>query len=803
MIRRFYELGYDCIVPVIPPGASLSPHSRVSPSQVGKIPGRWTKEGWVGFDLTKREYPDLKQAEVYESIGSSFGLAADHFPGLDIDVDDAELTLALVPSFFKLLGEGPVRTGKPGRALIMYRSDEPLPRIRMTLEKDGVEHGVELLSRDRQYVVQGEHPSGSNYAFMPKHDLVPAGELALVTTESVLDAFQQVQGALESLGWSVAIHREGERSEREMVDQEELKAPDPRALAEVVKQIPNVYDDRADWIRVGHAIKAASQDFLDTGRSIWEWWSEQWEGGNDPEEVARNWDRMQSPFEVGYPYLLTLAGGAQALAQEMFQPDPTAAPEDEPAPAWQESDAPFGTDRWALDQIQGSLADFLVYNPQRGAWMIWNGFRWVPDAQERALDIFGNLLQDLGNSLLELASRMTDKEGAPLRAAAKKYQNAPGIRNVKALAESRLGISMDRFDADQLKLNTPAGVVDLESGEVSPPSPEVLVSRSTTVAPAAVYDPQAAPLWEAFVQDLSGGDPEMALFFQSLCGYCLTGDVSEKSLFYIWGANSDTGKSTFVRVLQDLMGTYSDTVPVQSIIGGKAGDIPADLAKVAGARLVTATEPKANQTWNEERVKAMTGGDLITARFLHKDFFEYYPTYKVLIVGNHEPAIETADDAMLRRVKIIPANNKIPREKQIPNLSQRIKDEEGEQVLRWMIDGCRTWAKEGLRVPEAVQDATDAYAEDESILDRFVEERCEVGPRYQVSRHHLYRAWRRYCHYVGEEPGPEKGFKRTFGPKRAELNLSNIRLDEEGERRRGYSGIRLREAAETQFKPGG
>ena len=97
MIRRFYELGYDCIVPVIPPGATLSPHSRVSPSQVGKIPGRWTKEGWVGFDLTKQEYPDLKQAEVYESIGSNFGLAADHFPGLDIDVDDEELTLALVP----------------------------------------------------------------------------------------------------------------------------------------------------------------------------------------------------------------------------------------------------------------------------------------------------------------------------------------------------------------------------------------------------------------------------------------------------------------------------------------------------------------------------------------------------------------------------------------------------------------------------------------------------------------------------------------------------------------------------------
>ena len=803
MIRRFYELGYCCIVPVIPPGAKLSPHSRVSPSQVGKIPGRITNEGWVGYDLTKREYPNLEQAETYERLGSNFGLAADLFPGLDIDVDDPELTLALVPSFFKLLGEGPVRTGKPGRALIMYRSEGPLPRIRMTLEKDGVEHSVELLSRDRQYVVQGKHPSGSDYAFMPKHDLVPAKELALVTAEGVLDAFRQVQAALESLGWSVALHREGERSERELVDQEELKAPDPRALAEVMKQIPNDYDDRADWIRVGHAIKAASQDFLAVGFAIWEWWSEQWEGGNEYEEIARNWDRMQSPFEVGYPYLLALAGEERVLVQEAFDVDPTATMEMKPEPPFRDSDSPFGTDRWALDQIQGDLLNYLVYNPHRGAWMIWDGHKWGTDENDRALDVIGNLLQDLANDLLELASRMSDKEGAPLVSAAKKYQNAVGIRNVKGLAESRLGVSNNLFDVDPMKLNTPAGVVDLECGEVSPPSPEVLVSRSTTVAPAEHYDPTKAPLWEAFIDDLAGGDQDMVRFFQELCGYCLTGDVSEKSLYYIWGANSDTGKSTFVRILQDIMGTYSDTVPVKSIIGGSGSDIPADIAKVAGARLVTATEPGANQTWNEERVKAMTGGDLITARFLHKNFFEYYPTYKILLVGNHEPAIETADDAMLRRVKIIPANHKVPFHKQIRDLSERIKNEEGEQVLRWMIDGCIRWRAQGLQLPAAVQDATDTYAEDESILDRFVEERCEVGDDYFVSRHTLYRAWRRYCHYVGEEPGPEKGFKRTFGPKAADLALTSHRDMEDGERRRGYLGIRLKDTAQTTFKPGG
>lgn len=803
MIRRIYDLGYDCILPVIPPDGELSPHSKVSPSQRGKIPGRITNQGWVGWDLTQREYPTAEQAEKYERLGSNFGLAADRFPGLDIDVDDPDLTLRLIPSFFKLLGEAPVRTGKPGRALLVYASDEPLPRIRMVIRRGDEEHAVELLGRDRQYVVEGTHPSGAQYAFMPNHDLVSPGDLSQVDLGKVRAAFGKVGAALEQMGWEVEIHEEGDRKERELVDQEDLKAPSARALAETVKGIPNNYDDRADWIRVGHAIKAASQDFPGAGYQIWYWWSQQWEGGNDHDEIERNWSRMHSPFEVGYPYLVALAGGQEGLVQDMFQPDPSAVPEEEPAEVFTASEAPFGTDRWALDQIQDALAGHLIYNPHRGVWMIWNGFRWVPDNDERSLDIIGNLLQTLSLALLERADRMPPKEGKPLVVAAQKYQNYGSIRSVKALAESRLGVSNDAFDADHMKLNTPAGVVDLVSGEVSPPSPEVLVSRSTTVAPAPQYDPAKAPLWEAFIQDLAGGDSGMVRFFQDLSGYCLTGDVSEKSLYYIWGANSDTGKSTFIRILQDVMGSYSDTVPVRSVIGGGGDDIPADIAKIAGARLVTATEPAANQSWNEERVKAMTGGDLITARFLHQNFFEYYPTYKILIVGNHEPNIETADDAMLRRVKIIPANYKVPRSKQIPDLSERVLKEEGDQVLRWMIDGCLRWAREGLPLPPAVQDATDAYGEDENLLDQFVNENCKIGKDLFVSRAALYRAWRSFCYTRGEDPGPEKGFKRTFGPKAADLGLTNFRGLEDDEYRRGYMGITLRDPNHLTFTPGG
>lgn len=805
-IELFYDLGYSDLMPVIPPGAEISPHSRISPAAVGKIPGVLTRHGWVGHDLTKRVYLDLGQAESYEAAGANFGLAADRFPAIDVDVDDPSLTHRILPTLFKHLGEGPVRTSKPGRALVIYRSAEPLPRVTMKLSRGGQSHMVELLGRDRQYVVQGEHPSGASYGFVPSHDLCDVGDLAFITLDQVTDLFGKMKEALEGEGWDVEIHQEGDRVEREIVDQEELKAPSPRALAEAVKEIPNTYDDRADWIRVGHAIKAASQDFLPTGYQIWEWWSNQWEGGNDPVEIERNWDRMRSPFELGYPYLLSLAGGGGALAQEMFSPDPDA-DEEPPAPVgFSSSDAPAYTDRWALDQIQSQIGDHLIFNPQRGAWMVWDGHRWAEDEGDRSLDIMGDLLQEMAWNLIR-QGEAAGKEGKPMIAAAKKYQNVGGLKAVKQLAESRLGISNDAFDADHMKLNTPAGVVDLRSGEVSPPSPEVLVSRSTTVAPAGSYSRGDAPLWEAFIRDLSGGDPEMVDFYHRLCGYCLTGETSEKALFYIWGANSDTGKSTFIRIIQELMAGYSDTVGIDSVIGGSSsGKIPTDLAKIAGARLVTATEPGTNQSWNEERVKAMTGGDLITARFLYQDEFSYYPTYKILIVGNHEPDLTNVDDSMLRRIRIIPANHKVPPQKQIPNLSARVVDEEGAAVLRWMIDGARLWYREGLTIPAAVQEATDSYIEDENILDQFVEEKCYTDENAFVSRNRLYKEWRRFCRAKGEDPGSEKGFKRTFGPKAAELDLRSQRGQDKGDDhyRRGYRGIGLKdEKTTTKFRPGG
>ena len=806
MIQFFYTAGYDQIIPVIPPGATLSPHSRVSPSQLGKIPGRLTKEGWVGWDLTKRIYLTLEQAVKYEEVGANFGLAADLTPALDVDVDDPVLSAAIVESLGNSLGTTCIRHSKDPRALLMYQADEPMPRcIATVVAVHGTEHKVELLSRDRQYVIQGKHPSGAEYC-VPS--LMSRKRLPKLDRGKVEEAFRNLDRDLE--GCQVTFRWEGERAEREMVDQADLKAPSAAELAKVIRGIPNDFPDRADWIRVGHAIKAASQDFPDLGLTIWQWWSDQWEGGNDPEEVLRNWDRMHSPFDVGYSYLLALAGGGTLVAQEAFSVDPDAVPpEPEEDLSFVHSDAPDFTDLWALDQVQEALGDYLIYNPQRGLWMIWDGHAWCPDKEEKALDLFGRLLQRVAQRLLDRAAMVEGNEGKAYVSAARKFQNYAALKAVKALAESRLGVANDAFDADVMSINTPAGVVDLRSGEVSPPSPEVLVSRSTTVAPTGSYDPSKAPLWEAFLQDLTGGDAEMVRFLQEMSGYCLTGSTEEKSLFYIWGARSDTGKSTFVRILQDIMGSYSDTVPVKSLISkpGDAEGIPTDIAKIAGARLVTATEPTAGRSWNEERVKAMTGGDLISARFMRQDYFEYYPTYKILIVGNHEPDIDNTDDAMLRRIRIIPANHKVPREKQITDLSQRVVDEEGEQVLRWMIDGCLRWLEQGeLNLPSAVTDATAAYAEEENLLGQFVRDQCKVGEDLFVSRAALYRAWRRFCHSRGEDPGTEKGFKRTFSPMSADLDLrQDVRGHDPGstEYRRGYTGIALVDPEGLSFEVGG
>ena len=243
--------------------------------------------------------------------------------------------------------------------------------------------------------------------------------------------------------------------------------------------------------------------------------------------------------------------------------------------------------------------------------------------------------------------------------------------------------------------------------------------------------------------------------------------------------------------MQELFYTYSDSVDASAFISSGADRIPDDIARLPGVRMVTATEPSAGESWNEKAIKAITGGDEISARRLYGSWFVYKPQFKIVIVGNHEPEIRTVDDAMLRRILIVPMNQKVRREDQIENLSQRMIDEEGPQILNWMIEGCLEWQEHGLVPPDIVRSSTQAYADEEDILRQWMDECCEFGDGFEVSRLALYSSWSFWCRQRGEVAGVFNSFRGALRPKLEGRDVVEVFVDDSGARRRGYRGLRL------------
>jgi P4 family phage/plasmid primase-like protien len=742
--KKLHDAGFTELVSVIPPDGVISANSRIDPSQRGKAPGKKGHDGnWYGYGFTKVRIAP----EIIDGWGANIGIMGDHFPGLDIDVDDPELAMVIAAQAFKQLGTGPLRTSTGSRLLIPYRTDEPFARMALKIMYKGVEHTVEVLGKGRQYVVHGKHPSGSEYGW----EGLPLWEwnvgLDTITKEDVDRFFTHLT---EALGERAECKRVGDGTAKEdqAPPQEELIAPNGPALQSLVMSIPNTdehFPERDDYILMGHAIKGAGgsvEHFME--------WTERWEEGtNDPAVVEADWKRMHAPFRVGWQWLQSKArdlAGYQP-AQDIFEVDPDALPPDDYDDPPLDGDIDY-SDEWAVGKILGRVKQRLRYVPATKTWYVWNDHKWVDQSGSLEHEtIIRKLLRTLAINLRSQARACNDEQEKlekALMASARRLQNMAGIEAVVKLTRARVSVERKDFDTDLWVLNTPGGVVDLHTGEVTSSQKEDMHSRATAVTPKE----GKMPLFSKFMRDLTGGDPELIKFLQRYMGYCLTGDVSEKILAFAWGSDSDTGKSTFIRTLSSIFGDYSDSVDAGAFISARTGGrIPDDIARLPGVRLVTATEPSARQSWDEKTIKAITGGDEISARKLYQSWFTYKPQFKILVVGNVQPEIRDVDDAMLRRILIVPMNHKVARANQIEDLSDRMIEEEGPQILHWLVRGCLAWASGGIEPPEAVVAQSTRYKDTQDVLGQWLEEQCELGhdpdnpTAYDTSRRDLFTSW--------------------------------------------------------------
>jgi putative DNA primase/helicase len=355
--------------------------------------------------------------------------------------------------------------------------------------------------------------------------------------------------------------------------------------------------------------------------------------------------------------------------------------------------------------------------------------------------------------------------------------SAKTVAAVERLARSdqRLAATVDQWDRDPWLLNTPAGTVELKTGSMREHRREDYITKLAEASPGG-----ACPRWRAFMATITDGDAELAAFIQRMLGYTLTGSTQEQCLFFLYGRGAN-GKSVLLNTVSSIMGDYHTTAPIETFTASATERHPTELAHLRGARLVTAIETEEGRRWAEAKIKSLTGGDKIAARFMRGDFFEFTPAFKLCVAGNHKPSLRTVDEAIRRRFHLVPFAVTIPPAERDPDLPAKLKAE-WPGILRWMIEGCLAWQRDGLNPPAAVRDATREYLEAEDNMATWIEECLTRDPNARESRAALFGSWSGWATKAGERIGSQKDFVGKL-----EDRFQSYRTKHE----RGFQGVRL------------
>jgi putative DNA primase/helicase len=390
-------------------------------------------------------------------------------------------------------------------------------------------------------------------------------------------------------------------------------------------------------------------------------------------------------------------------------------------------------------------------------WLVWDGVRWRPSdsaAVQRA--------KELTDEMKRCAAAEPDATKATrLFKWALQSQNAAKIRSMVDLAKSEpeVEIEDDQLDADPWLFNCENGTLELRTGTLQSHQRDDLITKLSRV----VYDPSArSERWEQFLLETTQHDEALLDYLQKAAGYTLTGDTSEEYLFFVHGP-ARTGKSTFMAAVKAVMGDYAVTADFETFLNKKfGGGTRNDIARLAGARFVSSIEVDEGQKLAEGLVKELTGGDKVSARFLYREFFEFKPQFKLWLCANHRPRVRSDDDAIWRRIRVLPFVNVVAPERQDRSLKTELTDikASGPAILAWLVQGCMLWQKDGLGAPPLVTAATRDYQEDMDPLRDFFEERCERAASATVSKAELFRAYEEWAKEAGIKY-PLK--KKTFG----------------------------------------
>jgi putative DNA primase/helicase len=351
--------------------------------------------------------------------------------------------------------------------------------------------------------------------------------------------------------------------------------------------------------------------------------------------------------------------------------------------------------------------DMLQWHTHRRRWMIWSGSRWTVDERFDATRLLARALHGLAIENPRKREKLLQRRTCEM---------------ILRHAAEMMVTTADDWDQRDDLLGLPSGYVDLTTGAVHPPDPTLRISLAASVMPAATAD---CPKWIEFLLWATNGDADLVRYLQKFFGYCATGFMNEEILTFFYGPGMN-GKGTIRMVISEILGEYHRATPTTTFMSSKGNEHTTELARLNGMRFVTASETNENDTWNAARIKEVTGFETkIAARFMRQDYFEYWPRFKLLVVGNQKPRIETVDTAIKRRMRLVDFMQ-IAEEKDT-NLKASFKPEYP-AILRWIIEGAVAWSKEGLEQVSAVSGASVKYLKSEDVVSEIIADCLEFRP---------------------------------------------------------------------------
>jgi P4 family phage/plasmid primase-like protien len=377
-------------------------------------------------------------------------------------------------------------------------------------------------------------------------------------------------------------------------------------------------------------------------------------------------------------------------------------------------------------------ADTVRYDHRRGRWLLFNGHVWVPQTDGEVARLALDAIRARQRAAVGDKERLKWAAGGESR---KRQANLLALaQSIKPVADSG-----DSWDLDPWLLGAPNGVIDLRTGTLRFGQPDDRITMRVRVP----FDASArCPLFDTTVFEIFEGNRELIEYIDRYIGYSLTADCREESLAFCWGEGAN-GKGTLLNTIGWLLGDYADDLPFSAFELQNRSGIPNDIAKIVGKRFITASETGETQRLNEARVKALTGRDPITARFLHKEFFTFQPVAKFWLSTNHKPEVHDDSDGFWRRLHLTPfAASFIGREDR--TLKDRLRVE-GPGILARAVRGCLAWQDRGLNPPAIIREATQSYRADSAPLTQFIDECCQRGDDLAASFNELFTAYKQWA----------------------------------------------------------